>query len=38
MHFHEWKILYFDQNCTEVVPKGPIGNNPELVQIMAGTE
>ena len=28
-------FLYFDQNFTEVVPKGPIDNNLALVQIMA---
>ena len=35
MHFHEWKLLYFDSNFTEVVPKDPIINKSALVQVMA---
>ena len=38
MHFHEWKVLYFDQNFNQVfslMPYGPIDNFPALVQIMA---
>ena len=25
MHFHEWTVLYFDSNCTEVCSKGSNG-------------
>ena len=31
VHLHEWKVLYFDQNFTEVCSFGPIDNNPALV-------
>ena len=36
MNFHEWKVLYFDNNFTDVCSyKSPIDNNPALAQIMA---
>ena len=35
MHFHEWKLLYFDWNVLKYVPKGPIIIMPALLQIMA---
>ena len=35
MHFRKWNSLYFIRISLKSVPKGPIGNNPALVQIMA---
>ena len=36
MHYHEWDILYFDYNFTEVfVCRGSIDNKSSLVQVMA---
>ena len=35
VQFYEWKVLYFDLNLTEYIPKGPIDNNSALVQVMA---
>ena len=34
MHFLEWKSLYFVKISRKFVPKGPIDNNPALVQMM----
>ena len=30
-----FRVLYFDSNFTEVVPRGQIDNMPALVQVMA---
>ena len=35
MHFHEWKVVYFDWNSIEIVPKGPIDNKSSLIQVRA---
>ena len=36
MHFREWKVLYFGATISlKCFPRGPIDNNPALVQIMA---
>ena len=32
MHFHEWRVVYFD---SIFVPKSPAGNKSTLVQVMA---
>ena len=36
MRFHEWKVLYFDSNLTEVfLKKGPINDKSAMVKVMA---
>ena len=34
-HFLEWKLLILIQISLKFVPRGPLSNNPALVQIMA---
>ena len=35
VQFLEWRCINFDKVLLKFVPKGPINNNPALVQIMA---
>ena len=34
MHFHEWKVFYFDSNLLRFVSKAPMDNKSVLVQVM----
>ena len=35
MHFREWKFCILIKISLKFVPKGPIDNNPALVEMMA---